>query len=184
MWHVEVIVGGLFLGILFILVNRLAEHRVIRRRGYGFNILFKSVLHFIALILVCTLIFHGFKVFGLITEEQIKEFRMLVSSNFILSGVLYYATIVLVLNFFVHINKKMGPGLMMDLLTGKYFNPRSEELIFLFLDMKGSTALAEKLGHNQYSKLIKDCIHELTPIIQKYTNMLETRWFYIGKRMV
>jgi adenylate cyclase len=180
-WHIEVIAGGILLGVLFILVNKLAEHRVIRKKGYGFNILLKSIMHFIALILVCILIYNGFKYFGLIDQNQIDGFNELVNSKFLLSGVLYYASIILVLNFVLHINKKIGPGSMMDLLTGKYYHPRSEELIFLFLDLKGSTALAEKLGHNLYSRFIKDCIHELTPIIVKYQASV---YQYVGDEVV
>ncbi|NNF33793.1 MAG: adenylate/guanylate cyclase domain-containing protein [Saprospiraceae bacterium] len=180
-WHIEVILGGLFLGVLFILVNKLAEHRSIRKKGYGFNILFKSILHFVALFLVCFLIYHGFKYFGLINQNQIDGFKELLSANFLLSGLLYYSSIILIMNFILHINKKIGPGSMMNLLTGKYYHPKSEDLIFLFLDLKGSTALAEKLGHNLYSRLIKECIHELTPIIVKHQASV---YQYVGDEVV
>ena len=180
-WHLEVIFGGLLLGILFIWINKLAEHRSIRKKGYGFNILFKSVLHFVSLVLVCLLIFYGFKYFRLINDQQIEEFQSLISSSFIMSGLVYYSCIILLMNFVLHINRKVGPGSLMDLLTGKYYQPRSEELIFLFLDLKGSTALAEKLGHDLYSRFIKDCIHELTPIIQKFhANVYQ----YVGDEVV
>ena len=180
-WHIEVIVGGFMLGALFIVINKLAEHRAIRKKGYGFNILFKSVLNFVALLVVCTIIFQGFKYFGLINQGQIEEFGQLISSNFILSGVVYYATVVIVMNFVLQFNKKIGPGSMMHLLTGKYYHPKSEELIFLFLDLKGSTTLAEKLGHDNYSRFIKECVHELTPIIQRYqANVYQ----YVGDEVV
>ena len=180
-WHIEVILGGLLLGMFFIGINSLAEHRSIRKKGYGFNILIKSVLNFVSLIVVCVIIFNGFILLELITQEQVDEFDKLVSSNFIFSGLVYYATIILLMNLVLHINKKIGPGSFMDLLMGKYYQPRSEEMIFLFLDLKGSTALAEKLGHNRYSRFIKDCIHELTPMIQKYQASV---YQYVGDEVV
>ena len=180
-WHIEVIAGGSLLGIFFIGINKLAEHRSIRKKGYGFNILFKSTLNLVSLLVVCVIIFNSFILLDFISQEQVDEFDKLLSSSFLLSGLVYYVTIILLMNFVIHINKKIGPGSLIDLLLGKYYQPRSEELIFLFLDLKGSTPLAEKLGHDRYSRFIKDCIHELTPIIQKYqANVYQ----YVGDEVV
>ncbi len=66
-------------------------------------------------------------------------------------------------------------------MTGKYYHPRNEELICLFLDLKGSTRLAEKLGPNKYSSFIKECIHELTPIIYKYNARV---YQYVGDEVI
>jgi len=69
----------------------------------------------------------------------------------------------------------------MDLLKGKYYHPRREHLIFLFLDLKGSTTIAEKLGHENYSEFIKDCVHQLTPIlINNQANVYQ----YVGDEIV
>ncbi len=57
---------------------------------------------------------------------------------------------------------KVGPRVLGDLMLGKYYNPKKEERIFLFLDMKSSTRIAEKLGNLKYSKLIQDCFVDLT----------------------
>lgn len=167
-WHLEVIFSGILLGILFILVNQLTEKQIFRRKSFGFNILLKSALYLIGLIIVCLLIFKSFLFFGLVPQEQMEKFQSLLSAKFFLSGLIYYASFILLLNFILYINNKFGPGLLIDLLTGKYYHPRNEELIFLFVDLKNSTTLAEKLGHIKYSKFIKECVHELTPVIQKF----------------
>ncbi|BAX78868.1 adenylate/guanylate cyclase domain-containing protein [Labilibaculum antarcticum] len=167
-WHLEVIFSGILLGILFILVNQLTEKQIFRRKSFGFNILLKSALYLIGLIIVCLLIFELFLFFELVPQEQMEKFQALLSAKFYISGVLYYASFILILNFILYINQKLGPGLLIDLLTGKYYHPRNEELIFLFVDLKNSTSLAEKLGHIEYSKFIKECVHELTPVIQKF----------------
>jgi adenylate cyclase len=41
------------------------------------------------------------------------------------------------------INDKYGPGVFLKFLSGRYFEPKSEERIFMFLDLKGSTRIAE-----------------------------------------
>ena len=180
-WHLEVIFSGILFGTLFILIDQLAEQQVFRRKSFGFNILLKSTLYLIALVVVCVLIFNSFIFFGFVTAEQIEKFQSFITVNFLLSGLIYYAFFVLLMNFILYINKKFGPGSLLDLLTGKYYHPRNEELVFLFLDLKSSTALAEKLGHNKYSTFIKECIHELTPIIQKYNANV---YQYVGDEVI
>lgn len=39
---------------------------------------------------------------------------------------------------------------MTKFIIGRYRRPRKEERIILFMDMKGLTAIAEKLGHHRY----------------------------------
>jgi len=47
----------------------------------------------------------------------------------------------------LHINEKYGQGVFFKLLIGKYYRPKVENRIFMFLDIKSSTTIAEKLGH-------------------------------------
>ncbi len=180
-WHLEVIFSGILLGTLFILIDQLTERKIFRRKSFGFNILLKSALYLLALVIVCVLIYHSFSFFELVTTQQLDILQSLLSNNFLLSGLIYYASFILFLNFILYINKKLGPGSLIDLLTGKYYHPKNEELIFLFLDLKGSTTLAEKLGHNKYSTFIKECVHELTPIIQKYNARV---YQYVGDELI
>jgi hypothetical protein len=45
------------------------------------------------------------------------------------------------MSFINLINKKLGPGVLIPMLLGKYRNPREEERIFMFMDLKASTTL-------------------------------------------
>ena len=180
-WHLEVIFSGILFGILFILINQLTEKQIFRKKSFGFNIILKSALYLIAFVIVCVLIFYLFSFFKLVTEEQLAILQSLLSVKFLLSALIFYASFILLMNFILYINKKFGPGLLIDLLTGKYYHPKNEELTFLFLDLKDSTTLAEKLGHIKYSTFIKECVHELTPIIQKYNARV---YQYVGDEVV
>jgi adenylate cyclase len=52
------------------------------------------------------------------------------------------------------------------LVTGRYYYPREENLVFLFVDLAGSTATAEKLGHIGFSTLLRDLFADLSePIL-------------------
>lgn len=71
-------------------------------------------------------------------------------------------TMSLAINFFFAIGRKLGPGVMWSWMTGKYYAPREEEMVVMFLDMKDSTTLAEGLGTIAFSQLVKDFFADLT----------------------
>lgn len=59
------------------------------------------------------------------------------------------------------INLLLGEGNLWNLLRGRFYAPREEERLFMFLDLESSTAHAEALGHVRYSRLIQDCFDDL-----------------------
>jgi len=48
------------------------------------------------------------------------------------------------------LDRLLGGDVLVGLLTGRYHRPRHEERVFLFADLVGSTAVAERLGELQY----------------------------------
>jgi adenylate cyclase len=70
-----------------------------------------------------------------------------------------------VINFILQVNKFFGPGVFFKLLSGKYHTPREEERIFMFVDIKGSTGLAEKLGDLKFSLLLQDFFYDVNQAI-------------------
>jgi adenylate cyclase len=101
--------------------------------------------------------------------------------EFLFSWMVYFMFTVLLLNFFIQIKRKFGPGNLSKLILGKYHKPREEDRIFLFLDLKGSTTIAEQLGHNEYSKLLRSCYHDLTDIVIDYNADI---YQYVGDEVV
>jgi adenylate cyclase len=77
--------------------------------------------------------------------------------------------------------RKLGPGVMTNWLRGYYHEPREEDRIFMFLDMKDSTAHAERLGHLKFSALIRDFMADLTGPV--YATRAEVS-HYIGDEAV
>lgn len=74
-----------------------------------------------------------------------------------------------------------GPGNFRNLILGKYFHPRTEQRIFMFLDIRSSTTIAEQLGDYQFFNFIHDFINDATDAI------LYTRgeiYQYIGDEIV
>lgn len=56
-------------------------------------------------------------------------------------------------------------GDLLKYITGKYHLPEEVNKIFLFIDLKSSTTIAEKLGNTKYSSFLIDYYHDMTDAI-------------------
>lgn len=63
------------------------------------------------------------------------------------------------------INDKYGPGVFLKFLSGRYFEPKSEERIFMFLDLKESTQIAERIGEQKYFRFLQQIFKDITPVL-------------------
>ena len=179
--HIEMISGSILFGILFCFIDAISDRTAIRRKSFGKIIFIKSLLYlcmtFVVFLLVYGL-FYLFEIGPFINPEVLLE---LVNPEFIISWFLYFIFSILLITFVIQVNKKFGPGNLLKLITGKYHNPKNEYRIFLFLDLKGSTTIAEKLNHNKYSQLLQNCYHDLTDIVIKYKADI---YQYVGDEVV
>lgn len=78
------------------------------------------------------------------------------------------------------VNLLLGEGTLWQLLRGRFYTPREEERIFMFLDLVSSTTLAERLGHIKYSMLIQDCFDDLG-VVSEYGAQI---YQYVGDGVV
>jgi len=104
------------------------------------------------------------------------------SWGYILALILiYYFFMTLIISFINQVNKKYGPGVLIPLLLGRYRNPKEEEKIFMFMDLKSSTTTAEKLGHLAYSSFIRDCFADINENLFPYHAQV---YQYVGDEIV
>lgn len=54
----------------------------------------------------------------------------------------------------IEISRLLGPGVLPALITGRYHLPRKEDRVFLFADLEGSTALAERIGDLEFHRFL------------------------------
>ena len=179
--HLELIMGGVLFGLFFSLIDRITDKTLIRRKSFGVIILFKTFLYLVIVMIVFTLIFGTFYVLKLGPLKNPESIYGELSTRFFISWFVYFFYTVLLMNFIVQINRKFGPGNLRNLISGKYHRPRDENRIFLFLDLKGSTTIAEHLGHKTYSKFLRSCYHDLTEIVIKYNADI---YQYVGDEVV
>lgn len=79
------------------------------------------------------------------------------------------------------VNKMLGTGVLKNFITGRYHQPKSEKRIFMFLDLKSSTSIAERLGHVEYSKFLQEFFLELDEAIIETKGKL---YQYVGDEIV
>jgi len=83
--------------------------------------------------------------------------------------------------FYSEISENLGYGVLTNFFTGKYHKPVEEKRIFMFLDMKSSTTIAENLGHIAYFELLKTYYADFSDaIINNYGEVYQ----YIGDEIV
>jgi len=75
------------------------------------------------------------------------------------------AVISVLLISLLQIRRLHRPGDLIKYITGKYHQPEEINKIFLFIDLKSSTAIAEKLGNTKYSSFLIDYYHDMTGAI-------------------
>jgi adenylate cyclase len=105
---------------------------------------------------------------------------MLTSLSFI-QNYLSWLLIVIFTLIALLVNDKYGPGIFVSFLLGKYFHPKREERIFMFLDLRGATTIAEQLGENRYFNFLKDVYKDSTPEILKSKGEI---YQYVGDEIV
>jgi class 3 adenylate cyclase len=102
--------------------------------------------------------------------------------NYVFCGVAaYITTVVGVSLFYNEISENLGHGTLANFFTGRYHTPKEEERIFMFLDMKSSTTIAESLGHVKYFEMLREYYFDLSDPIVKYSGEI---YQYVGDEIV
>jgi adenylate cyclase len=80
--------------------------------------------------------------------------------------VLFSLAAAFVFVFILDVNTLLGQNALLNFITGRYYAPRVESRVFLFIDMEGSTGLAERLGPLAFHRLVNRFVDDLTqPIV-------------------
>ena len=75
---------------------------------------------------------------------------------------LFSLSLVVGANLLFSVNDLLGPGVLFAFAAGRYYEPRIEERALLFIDMRSSTAIAERLGELSYLKCLNRFIADVS----------------------
>ncbi len=160
--YLVLLVFGSAISFLFFLLNLFITDRISRFLPAQMIVFFKWLVYF-GSAFVLMLIAARFsinqirrgnytEIFQQIPKLNLHFFRFL--AYFYLSGVIF--------NFFKGMRMRMGRMNFVRWFFGILSKPREEERIFMFLDMKSSTTIAEKLFHKKFSYLVQDIFNDMT----------------------
>lgn len=162
--------------LLFTLLDGICSDRIIRFFPRRLMILVKSLVYLITAFLLSlvasrpslTPLTKGnfTSIIQHLPEMNIQFIRFLV--YFYLSGFF--------INFLKGVMRKIGKGNFRSWIFGMLNKPLEQERIFMFLDMKSSTSLAEKLNHKKFSHLIQDVFNDLE-VVDNYQGEI---YQYVG----
>ncbi len=65
-------------------------------------------------------------------------------------------------NLLYGVNALLGSGVLLAFVAGRYYRPRVEERALLFIDMRSSTAIAERLGELRFLDFLNRFITDLS----------------------
>jgi len=130
---------------------------------------------------ICTVTVVLTTIGGLLEGRELRELPAILMSLQHLILVIYSLVIYGLLVFFLQINNLLGEGILWKFIRGKYHKPREEERIFMFLDMKSSTMIAEKLGHVRFYTLLNEVFNEISqPVLHTKAEIYQ----YVGDEVV
>ena len=170
---------GFLMGFFFSLIEFYFERSVLKRRSLEVRLLIKSGVYL--------LLMHMILAVGLFNLNRFLDtpldftYHELVTNGAFWSLTIYFFVCSMLYCFLRMVNEKFGPGVLWDMMRGKYLNPRVEKKILMFLDLKSSTALAEKMGYLKYSTLIQQCFYDLNEVVQQFDGQI---YQYVGDEAV
>lgn len=83
--------------------------------------------------------------------------------------------------FFIQLDRLLGPGVLVGYVTGRYHRPRREQRVFMFLDLKGSTKLADQMEADRYFDFLNRYFTEMSePILETDAEIYQ----YVGDEVV
>ncbi len=178
------IAGGLLGGLLggsvmiFLLEEKFKSH------PFAIKILINTVFVMVVILIVNIIlsVVYGFITIDPDTKGNIMEIlqERLFSRDHIISQITWF-TIVSVTTFGLNVVDSFGPHVFLDMVLGKYHRPFTEQRIFMFLDLKSSTSIAEKLGHQKYFGFLQEFYADITnPVLDARGRIYQ----YVGDEVV
>jgi adenylate cyclase len=102
-----------------------------------------------------------------VTTWQPRRFFTSLGEAHLLYALPFFALFAIAIQFVLQMNRMIGANVLGYFAAGIYRRPKAEERIFLFLDLEGSTRLAERLGNARYFELLRRVVDDLTePVLE------------------
>jgi adenylate cyclase len=97
--------------------------------------------------------------------DVLKGVIVYLSGTEVLAMVIHWTAVIILTQIFLQVSDSFGYGVMHNFILGRYNKPKEESRIFMFIDLKSSTTIAERLGHIKYHYLLNDFFDDINDSI-------------------
>jgi adenylate cyclase len=178
-------IGSALMGWILGAAEILFLNKYFSGRSFGAKVIIKTCLYLISICLflvALTFITNSSRYNLPIYDPLVVETVFIFFNNFVFwSIIIYMGAIINITLFISEVSDNLGQGVLMNFLIGRYHKPREEDRIFMFLDMKSSTTIAEKLGHVRYYKLLNEYYADITEAVLQSSGEI---YQYVGDEIV
>lgn len=149
------LVGG------YLLFIRNGRYRIwLRRPGFWADLILSSAI-------VLALFLPGRATGQVVTSQEPVRFLQIFGERHLVYALPFFALLAIAVQFVLQTNRMIGADVLRYFVTGVYHRPGAGERIFLFLDLEGSTGLAERPGSARYFELLRRFADDLTePVLE------------------
>lgn len=169
-------------GIGYLLVFKLRT--MFRNRSLWVSFVFRSAILLVAAYII-NFIIHASNIIIILRLNVFEAFQRYGEDAFhpqwLTQKILSWMILFVLTQLIIEVNEKYAPGVFMDILLGKYLQPKIEKRIVMFMDLKDSTPIAEKLGHQQYFKFIREFIYQISNALIEHGGGI---YQYVGDEVV
>lgn len=155
--EVNVFIISLALGYFLVFTLR----NYLRGSSLWFNLFVKTMLLLVAALVMTFFIYISYEwlIAGHTLSASFEKFTYnLLHRRLLLEKMPEWLLLFVFTLLAMEVSEKYSRGVFFNIIIGKYLQPRDERRIIMFLDLKDSTPIAEKLGHKEYFKFIRDFI--------------------------
>ncbi|WP_420583062.1 adenylate/guanylate cyclase domain-containing protein [Reichenbachiella sp.] len=172
---------GLIVGVLEVVyLEKRFSNRTLRAKFF-YKFLTYLTLFIIIIVLLFPVAFSLETGISLLEVDAWQKLGRFVISISFLTTLFHLSVKLMVSLIYSAISESLGHQVLLNFFSGKYHQPKIEKRIFMFLDMKSSTTIAEKLGHIKYFKLLGAYYNIMSdPIINSFGEVYQ----YIGDEIV
>lgn len=154
------------MGIVLGSIEVLLLSKLFVRRTFIEKIIIKTVIYLLAiliLIMIISFVISALRFQVSLFHPNVIDAIAVFITNFALWAIVIYLSSIIVISLFIsEVSDRLGGSILNYFFTGKYHHPLEEERIFMFLDIRSSTAIAERLGHVKYFRLLNDYYSDIT----------------------
>ena len=172
-------------GLLIGTVEILYLSKLFHQKSFAAKIVYKTLIYLALIVSVlltgAAISFSGDLETGVFTERVWDNVWAFLLSYASIGFEVYAAVVIGVSLFYTEVSENLGHGVLVNFFTGKYHMPIEEERIYMFLDMKSSTTIAENLGHVRYFEMLREYYTDLSGPIIKYSGEI---YQYVGDEVI